>query len=94
MFFVCLVPPTKSDAFAKGIVSIDFMKDAYKYMRQNAFDTPSYDDYVDGKGRRALGNYTKYGYVPLDDPVLDAFHHGEQVHTHTHTTHTHTYIYI
>jgi len=68
-----------ADAFAKGIVSTDFMKDAYKYMRQNAFDTPSSDDYLDGKGRRALGNYTKYGYVPLDDPVLDAFHKGEQV---------------
>eukprot|EP00301_Raphidiophrys_heterophryoidea_P020085 c4869_g1_i1.p1 GENE.c4869_g1_i1~~c4869_g1_i1.p1 ORF type:complete len:743 (+),score=185.47 c4869_g1_i1:46-2229(+) len=68
-----------ADAFVKGIVDKDFISDAYTYMRQNAFDTPSRADYVDGKGRRALGNYTRYGYVPLDDPVMEAFHKGEQV---------------
>jgi putative alpha-1,2-mannosidase len=35
--------------------------------------------YVDGKGRRALPSYLKYGYIPLEDSVWDAFHRNEQV---------------
>jgi predicted alpha-1,2-mannosidase len=34
---------------------------------------------VDGKGRRALASYVKYGYIPLEDHVVDAFHRNEQV---------------
>jgi predicted alpha-1,2-mannosidase len=48
-------------------------------MRQNAFDHPSREEYVDGKGRRALYSYLQYGYVPLEDSVWDAFHRREQV---------------
>ena len=67
-----------SDAFAKGIN--DFNTDtAYYYMRKNAFDQPTPEEYKDGKGRRALASYLKYGYIPLEDSVWDAFHKREQV---------------
>lgn len=53
---------------------------AWKYMRKNAFETPSdYQEYLDGKGRRALRTYMEYGYIPLEDEVLEAFHQREQV---------------
>jgi predicted alpha-1,2-mannosidase len=67
-----------SDAYIKGIVDFDIQK-AYKYMRKNAFETPSRKEYIDGKGRRALLSYQKYGYIPLEDSVWDAFHRREQV---------------
>ena len=67
-----------ADAFIKGINDFD-IENAYKYMRQNAFDTPPRKDYLDGKGRRALESYLKYGYIPLEDSVWDAFHRREQV---------------
>ncbi len=67
-----------SDAYIKGINDFNVEK-AYKYMRQNAFETPSRKEYVDGKGRRALESYMKYGYIPLEDSVWDAFHRREQV---------------
>lgn len=72
------VSTTISDAYIKGIGGFDIEK-AYKYMRQNAFETPSHREYVDGKGRRALPGYLKYGYIPLEDSVWDAFHRREQV---------------
>lgn len=67
-----------ASAFAKGIRDYDIQK-AYRLMRQNAFDTPSADDYKNGKGRRALPSYLKYGYIPLEDSVPEAFHKKEQV---------------
>lgn len=66
------------DAWCKGIRNYDIEK-AYAAMRQNAFDSPDSADYKMGMGRRALKSYLEYGYVPLEDPVLDAFHRGEQV---------------
>ena len=49
-------------------------------MRQNAFDSPlTFEEYAEGKGRRALKSYLKYGYIPVEDPVADAFHKKEQV---------------
>jgi putative alpha-1,2-mannosidase len=43
-------------------------------------ETPaSPEAYADGRGRRALASYLKYGYIPLEDPVREAFHKGEQV---------------
>lgn len=66
------------DAAAKGIADFP-IDEAYSYLRQNAFDSPaSHQDYVDGKGRRALESYLKYGYIPLEDGVEDAFHKNEQ----------------
>jgi predicted alpha-1,2-mannosidase len=67
-----------SDAYMKGITAFD-AETAYKYMRQNAFDSPAEKEYKDGKGRRALTSYLKYGYIPLEDSVWDAFHRYEQV---------------
>lgn len=72
------VSTTIADAYMKGIRDFD-AESAWKYMRQNAFDHPSTDDYLDGKGRRALKSYLQYGYIPLEDSVWDAFHRYEQV---------------
>jgi predicted alpha-1,2-mannosidase len=68
-----------ADAYIKGIRGFD-IQEAYRLLRQNATQTPaSKDDYLDGRGRRALPDYLKYGFVPLDNPVTEAFHKGEQV---------------
>jgi predicted alpha-1,2-mannosidase len=72
------VSTTIADAYMKGISDFD-TETAWKYMRQNAFETPPVADYKDGKGRRALQSYIKYGYIPLEDSVWDAFHRREQV---------------
>lgn len=72
------VSTTIADAYMKGIQEFD-TETAWKYMRQNAFDSPPPADYKDGKGRRALQSYMKYGYIPLEDSVWDAFHRREQV---------------
>jgi predicted alpha-1,2-mannosidase len=67
------------DAYLKGIRGFD-MDEAYRLMRKNATEGPtSHELYVDGRGRRALDSYLKYGFIPLEDPVADAFHKGEQV---------------
>ncbi len=66
------------DAYLKGIRGFD-ITEAYRLMRRNAMDSPPHDVYVDGRGRRALESYLKYGFIPLEDPVRDAFHRGEQV---------------
>lgn len=68
-----------SDAYVKGIRGFDIEK-AYEGMRKNAFDSPdNEDDYKNGMGRRALPSYLKYGYIPLEDSVPEAFHTCEQV---------------
>ena len=68
-----------ADAYLKGIRNFD-VEEAWIALRKNAFDTPeTYEEYKDGKGRRALDSYLKYGYIPLEDPVNEAFHRQEQV---------------
>jgi predicted alpha-1,2-mannosidase len=68
-----------SSAYLKGIRNYD-VSEAYRLMRQSAFELPKdRSDYVEGKGRRALDSYLKYGYIPLEDSVQDAFHKKEQV---------------
>ena len=66
-----------ADAFVKGIEGVDYTT-AYRYMLQNAFFTPTNQQYLDGKGRRANQSYLHYGYIPLEDPVAEAYHTGEQ----------------
>lgn len=67
-----------ADAYLKGIRNFDIGK-AYEALHKNAFEQPNtYEDYQDGKGRRALWAYQKYGYIPLEDPVSEAYHRGEQ----------------
>ncbi len=68
-----------ADAYAKGIRGFDAAA-AYRMMRRNAMETPStQQEYADGRGRRALNSYLEYGFIPLEDPVNEAFHRGEQV---------------
>ena len=67
-----------ADAYVKGIRGFDAAT-AYRYLRQNAFEKPhSIKEYQDGMGRRALDSYLKYGYIPLEDSVKEAFHQQEQ----------------
>jgi predicted alpha-1,2-mannosidase len=67
------------DAYAKGIRGFD-VEAAYRLMRKNAMESPrTHELYVDGRGRRGLNSYLKYGYLPLEDSVPDAFHKNEQV---------------
>lgn len=67
-----------ADAYVKGIRDFDYEK-AYEGMRKNAFESPaSFEDYKNGMGRRALSSYMKYGYIPLEDGVKEAFHQDEQ----------------
>lgn len=67
-----------ADAYVKGIRHFDVEK-AYEAMRKNAFESPKmFEDYKNGMGRRALASYLKYGYIPLEDSVKEAFHTNEQ----------------
>ena len=67
-----------ADAYVKGIRDFDVEK-AYRFMRKNAFEQPATsEEYVNGMGRRALDSYLKYGYIPLEDSVKEAFHQQEQ----------------
>ena len=66
------------DAYIKGIRNFDAAT-AYEAMRKNAMESPaSPDAYKNGMGRRALSSYMKYGFIPLEDPVADAYHTQEQ----------------
>jgi predicted alpha-1,2-mannosidase len=68
-----------TDAYIKGIRKFD-VPDAYRLMRKNATEEPvTPQAYQDGRGRRALDSYLKYGYIPLEDHVPYAFHKDEQV---------------
>ncbi len=71
-------PVVMADSYMKGLRGFD-VESGYRLALQNATVTPPYEQYVDGKGRRALDDYIKLGYVPLDNPVMEAFHRGEQV---------------
>ena len=67
-----------ADAYVKGIRNFD-VKTAYEGMRKNAFESPkTFEEYEDGMGRRALNSYLKYGYIPMEDSVKEAFHTNEQ----------------
>ncbi len=67
-----------ADAYTKGIRDFD-LETAYRYMRKNAFETPDdFEDYKNGKGRRALTSYLQYNFVPMEDSVKEAFHQQEQ----------------
>ena len=67
------------DAYLKGIRGFD-INEAYRLMRKNATESPaSAAEYLDGRGRRSLDSYLKYGYIPLEDPVSAATHINEQV---------------
>jgi predicted alpha-1,2-mannosidase len=68
-----------ADAYFKGIRGFD-IEEAYRLMKQNATELPATQElYVDGRGRRGLTSYLKYGFIPLEDHLSDAFHQNEQV---------------
>lgn len=68
-----------TDAYVKGIRGFD-AEAAFRLMRKNATERPSTEAaYRDGQGRRALDSYLKFGYIPLEDHVPNAFHGNEQV---------------
>lgn len=68
-----------ADAWSKGIRNFDMAK-AYPLIRKNALEEPAErSDYIDGKGRRGLKPYLRYGYIPLEDHIPEAFHKDEQV---------------
>lgn len=67
-----------ASAYQKGIRDYD-VKEAYRLMRQNAFEMPDSADYLNGKGRRGINSYLKYGYIPMEDSIPNAFHKKEQV---------------
>ena len=67
-----------ASAYNKGIRNYD-VNAAYRLMRQNAFQMPDSSDYLNGKGRRGINSYLKYGYIPLEDSIPNAFHKKEQV---------------
>ncbi len=67
-----------ADAYVKGVRNFD-VETAYEAMRKNAFESPrSFAEYQDGMGRRALQSYLRYGYIPLEDSVKEAYHTCEQ----------------
>lgn len=67
-----------ASAYVRGLRDYDVAA-AYRLMRRNAFDKPTQAEYLDGKGRRALTSYLKYGFIPLEDSVKEAYHKMEQV---------------
>ncbi len=66
-------------AWNKGLRDYD-VQAAYTLIRRNAFESPDqYADYKNGMGRRALNSYIRFGYIPMEDSVQEAFHKKEQV---------------
>lgn len=67
-----------ADAYNKGV--IDLTEEHYQLLLKNATQLPQdFSEYKEGKGRRALESYLKYGYIPLEDEVKESFHIKEQV---------------
>jgi predicted alpha-1,2-mannosidase len=67
------------DAYRKGLGGFD-AEHAFAVIRKNAMEVPKDPaEYRDGKGRRGLESYLKYGYIPLEDHINEAFHRDEQV---------------
>jgi predicted alpha-1,2-mannosidase len=68
-----------TDAYVKGIRGFD-AESAFQLMKKNAMQEPATVElYRLGQGRRGLESYIKYGYIPLEDTIPNAFHANEQV---------------
>lgn len=68
-----------ADSWVRGTRGFD-LAGAYAGLRRNAFERPAtFAEYKDGMGRRALESYLRYGYIPMEDSVQEAFHTHEQV---------------
>jgi len=67
-----------AESYLKDV--IDLSEEDYQLLKKNAVQLPAtFEEYSDGKGRRALNSYLKFGYIPLEDSVKEAFHKNEQV---------------
>jgi len=67
-----------AESYLKGVINLT--EEDYALLKHNATTLPAtYQEYADGKGRRALTSYLEYGYIPLEDSVKEAFHQEEQV---------------
>lgn len=67
-----------AEAYLKGIRNFD-TSTALEALRKMAYETPAtYEEYKDGKGRRALDDYIRFGFIPLENPVKEAYHGREQ----------------
>ncbi|MBM6992395.1 MAG: GH92 family glycosyl hydrolase [Prevotella sp.] len=67
-------------AKAPDALSREDLEKAYEGLRKNAFESPkTMEEYKNGMGRRALKSYLRYGYIPMEDSVMEAFHTHEQV---------------
>ena len=67
-----------ADAWVKGVRGFDGHA-ALAALVKNATETPPYEDYADGQGRRALEEFLSLGYIPLEQEVKEAFHRRERV---------------
>mmetsp|Transcript_13759 Transcript_13759/g.22766 ORF Transcript_13759/g.22766 Transcript_13759/m.22766 type:complete len:796 (-) Transcript_13759:109-2496(-) len=70
------------DAYQKGLMneqSSELAHKAYIAMRKNALEVPTAKEYLQGKGRRAIKEYLKNGFVPLEATMPLTFHDREQV---------------
>ena len=74
-----------ADCYFKNLLSSNYntennlLVNVYKYLMKNALLIPSDEDYKKGKGRRALKSYMKYGFIPLEDEILNSAHINQQV---------------
>jgi len=70
-----------ADAVFKGALLSDdpLVSVAFHAIIRNALEFPSDDEYKEGKGRRALGSYIKYGFIPFEDTVQESPHPLQQV---------------
>ncbi|HET8830086.1 MAG TPA: GH92 family glycosyl hydrolase, partial [Pelobium sp.] len=59
-----------ASVYTKNLYGVAYRK-AYDLMRKNAFQSPNAQEYEDGKGRRSLRDYIKYGYIPRVNAVQD-----------------------
>ena len=67
-----------ADAWAKGARGFDG-EAALRALVRNATERPGDADYADGRGRRALADYLRLGFIPVEQEVAEAFHRREQV---------------
>ena len=67
-----------ADAWFKGVRNFD-QEEALQALLKNAFEQPdTFADYEQGKGRRALQDYMQLGFIPVENPVAEAYHKAEQ----------------
>ena len=58
-----------ADAALKGF---DFdVEKAYHFMLKNALETPDREAFMNGAGRRSLEAYIQFGYIPLENEMLE-----------------------